>query len=140
MGMDRIGETQSSGCAVHDVSFRKRKVWKGALTLLVIGAAYAVLIHLLGFGIPCPIHLVTGLQCPGCGVTRMVMALLHLDMKGAFAANAAVLCLLPLMLFTAGRTVWLYIRKGSTHSRLNDALTWFMIAVLLIFGVIRDIL
>ena len=110
------------------------------MTLLVIGAAYAVLVHLLGFGIPCPIHLVTGLQCPGCGVTRMVMALLHLDLKGAFAANAAVLCLLPLMLFTAGRAVWLYIRKGSTHSRLNDALTWFMIAVLLIFGVIRNIL
>ena len=140
MGVDRIGETQSRGCAAQGVSFRRRKAWKGALTLLGIGSAYAVLVHLLGFGIPCPIHLVTGLQCPGCGITRMVMALLRLDLNGAFKANAGVLCLLPLMLFTAGRAVWLYIHKGSTRSKLNDALIWFMIAVLLLFGVIRNFL
>lgn len=41
----------------------------------------------LGFGIPCLFYQITGLQCPGCGNTRAVLAMLRLDVKSALEYN-----------------------------------------------------
>lgn len=119
---------------------RRRNVLQKALLLLVIGGLYAGFVHVTGWGIPCPIHLVTGLQCPGCGITRMSMALIHGDLHAAFEANAAVLCLLPLMAVTAAQLIWLHIYRRKVSSVPTDIITWFMIAVLLVFGVVRNLL
>ena len=58
-----------------------RKRWKRVLGygILVIcaGLLYAVFVKWSGIAIPCLFHLVTGLKCPGCGVTQMCVALLH---------------------------------------------------------------
>lgn len=43
----------------------------------------------LGFG--CPIQAVLGVDCPGCGGTRALRALLHGDIPQAARENAAVL-------------------------------------------------
>lgn len=42
-------------------------------------------------GVPCLLHATTGLDCPLCGATRMVAALLHGDLTGALLYNAPVL-------------------------------------------------
>ena len=34
--------------------------------------------------IPCPIKLITGHDCPGCGIQRSVFSLLDLDCKNSF--------------------------------------------------------
>ena len=49
----------------------------------------------------CVFHRVTGLQCAGCGSQRMLHALLHGDVAGAFRANAFVLLSLPAIAFLA---------------------------------------
>ena len=49
----------------------------------------------------CVFHRVTGLQCAGCGSQRMLHALLHGDIAGAFRANALVLLSLPAVAFLA---------------------------------------
>lgn len=36
-------------------------------------------------GITCPIKFVTGISCAGCGMSRAWLALLHLDIRKAFA-------------------------------------------------------
>jgi hypothetical protein len=52
----------------------------------------------------CPFNWLTGLNCPGCGATRMVHALLHGDVVAAFHYNAVLLALgVPL-------AVWLFAR------------------------------
>lgn len=45
----------------------------------------------------CPVHLLTGFDCPGCGSQRMLHALLHGDISGAWHHNALLLLMLPLL-------------------------------------------
>ncbi|MFD1148541.1 DUF2752 domain-containing protein [Saccharothrix hoggarensis] len=53
---------------------------------------------------PCPLYALTGIQCPACGSTRMVHALLHGDVVAAWQFNAVMLVAgLPLL-------VWLWAR------------------------------
>ncbi|MDE6296032.1 MAG: DUF2752 domain-containing protein [Muribaculaceae bacterium] len=65
----------------------------------------------------CMFHLITGWDCPGCGSQRMGHALLHLDLRGAWRANALLLCALPYLIF------WLYIeltpRRNPAHPRYH---------------------
>ncbi|MFJ5234266.1 DUF2752 domain-containing protein [Kitasatospora sp. NPDC088391] len=71
------------------------------LGLLAAGAAGAVYLwardpHLPGQVVPfCPWYRLTGLQCPGCGGTRMAYDLLHGDLAAAWHDNAALLLALP---------------------------------------------
>lgn len=136
--MDTISETRAA--VLHDpLKYRRRKVIYKLSAILAIGLAYAAFVRAAGFGIPCPIHLITGLSCPGCGITRMFSALLRLNFRGAWEANAAILCLLPLMAYAAVRTIRVYVRTGHTHVKDVEAVNWFMIVVLLIFGIVRNI-
>lgn len=43
---------------------------------------------------PCLFHRVTGLNCPGCGGTRALSAMLRLDFATAFWYNPLITCLL----------------------------------------------
>lgn len=47
----------------------------------------------------CVFHRLTGLQCVGCGSQRMLHALLHGDLAGAFRANAFALFSIPFIVF-----------------------------------------
>ena len=119
---------------------RRNKLIRNALILLGIGALYAVFVSVTGFAVPCVFHLATGLLCPGCGVTRMFLCIFRFDFAGAFHANAALFCLLPLMAATAARLAYLYVRRGSSRDRLSQAAVWAMIAVLLAWGIVRNVI
>src|SRR3954467_15254793 len=47
-----------------------------ALSIAAIGAAQ-VFFSMHGFGLPCMFLKMTGCPCPGCGLTRSVMAMMH---------------------------------------------------------------
>ncbi|URZ17536.1 DUF2752 domain-containing protein [Clostridium felsineum] len=51
---------------------------KFGLAMVVLYAFFSLV------GIGCPIKFLTGISCPGCGMTRAWIRLLHLDIKGAF--------------------------------------------------------
>lgn len=40
----------------------------------------------------CPLYLMTGLKCMGCGVTRGFCAFMHFDFKAAFEYNSVFTC------------------------------------------------
>jgi hypothetical protein len=56
---------------------------------LGLSTAYAASGHRIG--LPCPLRLATGLDCPLCGGTRMGAALLHGDVVAAWHYNAMAL-------------------------------------------------
>ncbi len=119
---------------------RRNKVIRIALILIGIGALYALFVHITGVGVPCPIYSITGLQCPGCGISRMFLALLCLDFSAAFHYNPVVLCLLPLLILVGARKIYLYIRYNKKKDRFCDVLVWIMIAVLVLFCILRNII
>jgi hypothetical protein len=50
----------------------------------------------------CPIYLATHWLCPGCGSTRALHALLHLDIQGALHYNALFTVLFPFVCLWLG--------------------------------------
>lgn len=120
---------------------RRRRVLTAAVVLLAAGLGYALWVHVTGLALPCPFHAVIGLKCPGCGVTRMCLALLRGDLADAWAANPVLLLLLPVLGLLAVRMTCRYIREGHTLGpRWESALCWVIIAVLVIWGAVRNIL
>ncbi len=79
----------------------------------------------------CPFNWLTGLNCPGCGATRMVHALLHGDVVSAFHYNAVLLALgVPL-------AVWLFARwtKDRWTGERRSVPKSIGVAVLVVAGV-----
>lgn len=60
------------------------KIYGGLLIAALIYLAYY---YLIGSSIPCFYLSNYGFQCPGCGLTRMMFALMQLDFAAAFAYN-----------------------------------------------------
>lgn len=107
--------------------------------LLAAGSAYAVFVSVTGLFIPCPFRLLTGFLCPGCGVSHLCLALLHVDFMAAWTANPGLFLLLPLLLlFLLHRAVCYVLRGSSPLSRRESVLVWLMVIWLLLWGVIRN--
>lgn len=50
-------------------------------------AAYVIHFNLRGYGIPCTFHLLTGFDCPSCGMSRALSALSRLDFAASISYN-----------------------------------------------------
>ena len=119
---------------------RLLRLLAGLAIFLLAGVIYAIVIYHFGAGIPCLFRLVTGLKCPGCGVSTMCLCLLKLDFAGAFKANPVVLCLLPVGIFMAVRISVRYVRSGSTKlTKIENIIAWSACGILILFGILRNI-
>jgi hypothetical protein len=78
---------------------------------------------------PCVFRALTGLQCPGCGGTRAVYALLHGDVAAAWALNP--------MVFVLGVAAVAITARPTLLTRPWFA--WAAAAVLIGWGVFRNI-
>lgn len=119
---------------------RLKKAVFGVIAFLATGVCYALFVFLTGWSIPCVFNLITGLKCPGCGVTKMCLSLIRLDIGAAFKANPAILLLSPLMAFTAGRMLYVYIKYDRHRETFTQISVCFMLVVLVLFGILRNIL
>ncbi len=112
----------------------------GFAAILAAGLLYALFIGTTGQGLPCVFHTVTGLECPGCGVSRMCLALLRLDFAAAWSYNPAVMALLPLFGAVAADMSVRYVLTGKfREDRFCSIALVFSAVVLTVFGVLRNI-
>lgn len=108
--------------------------------ILITGILYYILITITAFSIPCPIHTIIGIRCPGCGLTTMMLALINLDFIAAFNANQLLFCLLPLFIILDIYLCYKYIKHGTTEqSNKIYYASIILITILLIFAVLRNI-
>ena len=107
----------------------------------ICGLMYAAFVSATGVGVPCVFRVITGLECPGCGVSRMCLSLLRLDFGAAWSSNPAVMALLPLGGVVFADMAVRYVKTGSRQpDRFSNAALIFMTAVLLLFGIARNII
>ncbi len=93
-----------------------------------------------GFFPVCPLYATTGLNCPGCGLTRGFHALFHGDVLASLHFNA----LLPIYLLVG---VYLFVSlslivvrgRGLSFNIFKPRLLWGFLIVLLVFGVVRNL-
>lgn len=84
----------------------------------------------------CPVKLLTGLQCPSCGIQRVTFALLHGDLTGALRQNWFLpfsLCYLAALLLSkllcapfSPLLTFLWGRRGCTIF-ISLYILWFII-------------
>ena len=118
---------------------RLREITKPVLQTLAIGLLYFAFVKLTGWALPCPIRLVTGKYCPGCGVTRMLLAMLRLDFEAAFYANRLLFFLLPLILFYSFIKAVCYIRTGKNRqTRFEQIATILILLLTVAFWILRN--
>ena len=115
----------------------KREAVKVSL-LCMVGISYLQVVSWLGWGVPCPLHLATGLACPGCGATRLAQALLRGDWQAAWEANPALLLALPLLFAWLAYDEAYWIGKGR-HAQPPQMLTWGLLIYFVGFGMLRNV-
>lgn len=118
-----------------------KKFLKTKIIILIIGIIYLIWYRLTHIGIPCIFLLVTGLYCPGCGITRMFSAISHFDFIGAFRSNCFVFILLPYGIFAYVRHNANFIIKGEPYKykKFHKYLLNVILVMASIFGVVRNI-
>ena len=108
---------------------------------LFFGFLYAFIGTKLGLFVPCVFRKVTGLQCPGCGITHMCLDLMRFRFGDAFRDNQAVFVMLPVAVFIGIRKIIQYIKTGKVKfTKTENAIAVFGLVALLVFGVLRNII
>lgn len=88
----------------------------------------------------CPFRLLTGLPCPGCGMTRAWVFLAHGDVGAAASANPFVLVTMPAAgaLVVATCVAWrLHRRPPDVAAIARHRLTKVVVACWLAFALLR---
>ena len=123
---------------------RDRAGWV-ALWLLALACAAFFLRERGPYGLPrlpaCTFHQLTGLHCPGCGMTRAAHATLHGRIGEAFRFNPVGMILLPLACVGIGIEILGWVRGKPLPFRLNVGAggAWAIVWIVAGFWILRNI-
>jgi hypothetical protein len=92
-----------------------------------------------GFYPVCMFHSVTGLNCPGCGMTRALYALLHGNLRLALKDNALFVFTLAALMGWSGRLICRKLKKQPATFNVAPKFLWGFLIVVLVFAVLRNL-
>ena len=87
----------------------------------------------------CQFHRLTGLNCPGCGMTRALFALLHGEILLALHDNALFVLTLLALTIRAVRFGWNHHRGQPVGEFFPLKFLWPLLALALLFTVLRNL-
>lgn len=112
---------------------------KAPAVFIVFGFFYFIWLLITDIRIPCIFYETTGFLCPGCGTTRMTMALLRFDFSAAMSYNGAVLIALPFLTVSYILETYRYVKSGCTKYTVFSKITVSLsCAVIFIYNIIRN--
>ena len=121
----------------------KKRIYKVLLfnvLLFLVFITYYVINQKTNFYIPCVFRLITGLKCPGCGITHYLFDMVNLDFSSAFMDNPLVFIYLPLFLIYYVIGTYNYIKYNDRNKiMIPNYVSYILIIMALIFGVVRNI-
>lgn len=104
---------------------------------LIIGMLYAVFIKITGISIPCLFREITGLKCPGCGITTFFINMFRGDIKTSISANPSLVIVLPLL---GAVLVSVYVRNSwNIKEKWILWCLYISLFLLLLFGILRNL-
>ena len=108
---------------------------------VIFGIALAYLIFVLctGLGIPCIFHAITKLECPGCGVTRMLISIVKLDFVSAFWYNPFLFVTGPFLIAYLIACEVKFIKHGNRNMGKWQIFMYVELVLALLYGVLRNI-
>lgn len=102
-------------------------------------AGYAVFVMYTGAGIPCLFRYFFHIQCPGCGITRMLLSLARGDFLAAFHYHPAAFVAGPFLLWLLARSIKAYLTDSDICWRgWERAGMYAVLVLLLVFTVVRN--
>ena len=110
-----------------------RKKIKEYLIFIIILIFFFLL--LLSQELKCLFNEMTGLYCPGCGITRMFIAFLKLDVYQAFRYNPLIFMFI---IFFAVYVICSLIRYKKIKEP-NNKLILALVIITVLFGILRNI-
>lgn len=88
----------------------------------------------------CPLYTITGLACPGCGLTRGFHALFHGDVVTALDYNALIPLFALAFVFLVVSLIWIAARgRGLVKLSASPPFLVATLVLLLAFGVLRNL-
>lgn len=102
------------------------------LLTLFLGILVILLMYI--FGIPCFFYKITNFYCPGCGFTRAVFALLHLNIYQALRYNVLIIIYIPLILYCI---FYKFILKRDCQ--ISNLILYIILILVCLFGILRNI-
>lgn len=118
----------------------RRRLIHTAISLVLLVAVYFGFYRITGLAIPCVFYEVTGWYCPGCGISRTLLAILSGDFYQAFRYNPLLFILLPFAaIFFAN---WAYAKYNDRTSWCEKIPEWVWVTlaiIIVIYGVLRNL-
>lgn len=126
------------------ISRSNPNVWFTGIFLAATTAGVAAVIFFFnpathGFYPECQFHRLTGLNCPGCGGTRALYALLHGKLANALRDNALFV---GGLIFLALRGAWFGLNtfRGRASGEFFPAkFLWALLGIMVVFAVLRNL-
>lgn len=108
---------------------------KDYIVVIIIVTVMAILVLMERIAIPCIFNKVTGLYCPGCGITRAIRSLLKGNIHESFHNNMLLYTVIPLL----GISEIIYRLTNKKYKKLYNSMLILLLICSLIFGVLRNI-
>jgi hypothetical protein len=119
-----------------------RPLWLSGMGTGVFGLAAVWMWNPAASGVfpPCPVYVLTGWFCPGCGSLRAIHQLLHGHLLAAFAMNPLAVIALPFLLYGLASHLSFQIRGRHLPGIFLPAFSiWALCIAILAFGIARNI-
>lgn len=107
------------------------------IIFLILLISYLYLGNKLNIYINCPIKEITGLYCPGCGITRMLQAILQLNFYQAFRYNPLLFISLPFFIFFTIEGI--ITKKDPLYNKIPNKILITIIIIFIIYSILRNL-
>lgn len=116
---------------------RLRKTIRFTMLIIAGGLAIAAFVMKGPLDMSCKLYQFTGYSCSGCGLTRMVKAIMHGQFYQAFRYNSFMFLSIPVIALFYVIGAYRYIKYHASNDWVMMAMIIYTV-LLAVFGVIRN--